>query len=120
MLDWPANSPDLNPIENVWGIVKKTMRAMLEFCDAGELKAAIDATWASIAPQHDQRLIDSMPLHIDAVIHAKGAMLPLIHATKLYTLDHRCNSMHGFCHGCIGFCNAWFFGVFVSEMPSMK
>ncbi len=26
VLDWPANSPDLTPIENLWSIVKRKMR----------------------------------------------------------------------------------------------
>ncbi len=71
VLDWPANSPDLNPIENLWGIVKKKMRDTRPN-NADTTKAAIKATWASITPEQCHRLIASMPRHIDAVIHAKG------------------------------------------------
>ncbi len=71
VLDWPANSPDLNPIENLWSIVKRKMRDTRPN-NADDLKATIKkATWASITPEQCHRLIASMPLRIDAVIHAK-------------------------------------------------
>lgn len=72
VLDWPANSPDLNPIENLWGIAKRKMRDMRPN-NAEELKAAIEASWSSITPQQCHRLIASMPRRIEAVIAAKGA-----------------------------------------------
>ncbi len=72
VLDWPANSPDLNPIENLWGIVKSKMRDTRPN-NADELKAAIKETWASIPPQQCHKLITSMPRRIEAVIKAKGA-----------------------------------------------
>ncbi len=72
VLDWPANSPDLNPIENLWGIVKRKIRDTRPN-NADELKATVKATWASIPPQQCHKLITSMPRRIEAVIKAKGA-----------------------------------------------
>ncbi len=47
VLDWPANSPDLNPIEYLWGIVKRKMRGSRPN-NADDLKTAIKVTWASL------------------------------------------------------------------------
>ncbi len=66
VLDCPANSPNLNPIENLWGIVKRKMRNKRP-------KNADAETWASIPPQQCHKRITSMPRRIEAVIKAKGA-----------------------------------------------
>ncbi len=71
VLDWPANTPDLNLIENLWGIVKRKMRDTRPN-NADELKATVKETWASIPPQQCHKLITSMPCRIEAVIKAKG------------------------------------------------
>ncbi len=70
LLDWPANPPDLNPIENLWGIVKRKMRNKRP-TNADELKATVKETWASIPPQQCHKLITSTPRRIEAVIKAK-------------------------------------------------
>lgn len=72
VLDWPANSPDLNPIENLWGIAKRKLNGKRPN-NKEELKAAIEACWSSITPEICHKMVASMPRRIKAVIRAKGA-----------------------------------------------
>lgn len=72
-LDWPGNSPDLNPIENLWGIVKKRLRKM-DCTTKEKMICAVIKVWF-----HDQeireickKLIDSMPRRIDMIIKERG------------------------------------------------
>lgn len=72
-LDWPGNSPDLNPIENLWAICKAKVRKT----DCTTVKKMVEAVievWFRDPEinQNCQNLIDSMPRRVQDVITAKG------------------------------------------------
>jgi transposase InsO family protein len=79
-IDWPAHSPDLNPIEHIWKLLKSNIRKMfphLEHLKSGkvdkeELERCIKAAWDAITLDEINNLIDSLPRRIEAVIRAKG------------------------------------------------
>lgn len=72
-MDWPANSPDLNPIENMWMKLKKLVQAKSPLCK-DDLIIAIRECWKEMDINYCQSLIRSMPARIKAVIKARGGV----------------------------------------------
>lgn len=71
--DWPAQSPDLNPIEHVWHHLKLKLSAYsTKAKGVHELWERIDKEWNSFTEMECRRYIDSMPDRIRAVLEAKG------------------------------------------------
>lgn len=75
LMTWPAQSPDLNPIENLWKIVKERI-GPLKSKNKDELWKNIQNAWYAIPNQICRDLVDSMPKRCKAVLANKG------HATK--------------------------------------
>ena len=73
VLSWPAQSPDLNPIEHLWTHLKKRV-ADYEVPPKGilDLWDRVQEEWDQIGPEVCQNLIESMPRRIEAVLKAKG------------------------------------------------
>ncbi|KAL4656121.1 E3 ubiquitin-protein ligase RFWD2 isoform X3 [Arapaima gigas] len=68
---WPGNSPDFNPIENLWSILKKQVdKQKHRNCD--KLQALIMQEWVAISQDLAQKLISSMPGQIAEVLKKKG------------------------------------------------
>ena len=68
---WPSQSPDLNPIEHLWEIMKKRLEKR-PCKNMDELREAIFETWESITSNTTGSLVLSMPRCCAAVIAARG------------------------------------------------
>ena len=70
-IDWPGNSPDLNPIENLWAILKQKLRKMRNLNER-ELISNIINVWYNCIPKETfENLSDSMPNRIQKVLSSK-------------------------------------------------
>lgn len=70
---WPARSPDMNPIENLWSWIKqKLARLDNKPRTLQELKEKIEEIWYQIPVEYVRTLISSMPRRIGALRQAKG------------------------------------------------
>jgi DDE superfamily endonuclease len=71
LLEWPSQSPDLNPIEHLWDYIKRELRKR-DIKSIKKLKEVIMEIWTSIPADFCKRLVYTMPDRIEEVIRAKG------------------------------------------------
>lgn len=72
-LPWPAQSPDLNPIEHLWDELERQVRARKLLPKNREnLWEILQEEWSNIDISKCQNLVDSMPRRVAAVINSKG------------------------------------------------
>lgn len=74
LMEWPLSSPDLNPIENLWGILKqKIYEGGRQFDSKQQLWEAILTSCKEIQAETLHKLTSSMDARIVKVISKKGS-----------------------------------------------
>ena len=71
-LDWPPNSPDLNPIENVQKQVKDQVQQRNRPRNKDEMWTSVNLAQEDIPQESIKKLISTMPTRMKAVIAAQG------------------------------------------------
>ncbi|KAI6657857.1 hypothetical protein LOD99_599 [Oopsacas minuta] len=65
-IDWPPNSPDLAPIENLWAVLKRRL-IVLHPKSVSHLKQAIQDIWATFDPDFLVPFALQCPKELDCV-----------------------------------------------------
>ena len=71
LLEWAAQSPDLNPIENLWSFMKKELSKMV-IKNKQDLITKFNEIWSVIPEAYVKNLIDSMSRRIEEVLRSNG------------------------------------------------
>ena len=73
LIDWPGNSPDLNPLENVWNWMKQQLQDS-KATSLPQLQQEIKELWTLQMDniQYLKNLAESMPRRLEAIIQNEG------------------------------------------------
>ncbi len=72
VLEWPSQSPDLNPIEHLWRDLKMAVHQRLP-SNLTELERICKEEWQRIPKSRCEKLVASFPKSLMAVLNQKGA-----------------------------------------------
>ena len=79
--DWPPYSPDLNPIEHVWSLLKQRLYELFPDIENWQgpdesvierMENALVYVWDTLDPQFIRNCVESMPKRYEAVVASGG------------------------------------------------
>ena len=73
MITWPTDSLDLDPLENVWMILKDHVRNGIWPNNKEEMVKSVEQVWEAISMETLEILVTSMPHQIKAIINTGGS-----------------------------------------------
>lgn len=82
----PPESPDLNPIENVWGSMKQYLKNFYKPKNLEELKAGIEQFWVTLTPDVCKRYIGHLKKVISKVVQVQRNPSDADHEMLFYVL----------------------------------
>ena len=72
-LEWPAQSPDLNIIENIWLYMKRELqKSAVDITTKNDLLREIQSVWRNIELDYMRNLYQTIPDRLNDVIEMKG------------------------------------------------
>ncbi|GBM84936.1 Transposable element Tc3 transposase [Araneus ventricosus] len=76
LLDWPTRTPDLNPMENLWGILAhEVYKNGIQYQNKQELTYSVEKAWIKISKNVLKELSNSMTSRLIKVIEKKGEII---------------------------------------------
>jgi hypothetical protein len=70
-MQWPAMSPDMNPIEHIWDVLGRNVRRYHTPQNILQLTNALIAEWNNLPNNIVQCFVNSMRRYVDALLRAR-------------------------------------------------